>query len=982
MQRIIFILFFFLALHAADAQEYNYLQYTVADGMPSNTVYDVKQDKEGFIWLATDAGVTRFDGRKFVTFTQKDGLPSNDIIILYCDKFNRVWMVPMHNSVCYFQRGKIHNYKNDSILSKMRFPTMVSYIAETKNGDVAFQSITSGNLSISLVLTTDNKIINPKQPESNFSMGSVGSGDQPDEFRYCYYDTINKIASTYIYKVTEDKFRPVAINGWRKNSDYVTRYKIQNGKRVLIDSTLYPHLKNLAMWDVRSDKVLFYEKSPNVQRIASLMNDDSHTVFQATHDGVYMNDSVTGKIVGWLAPGKICNRVFIDREKNIWISTHTDGVLLLPNKDISTISVNQPNDNIIYLHKKGNTVFAGGTHGNLYTLENNKIKQYNLDYYIQFANNQDQINKINWIEPASDALILGSDDFILKYYPNKKKHDFSKVDVIKSMSTIGTDSILVATGRRTVLMNSRTLKILDTIWPHRSYSGHKSGNAYYIGTPGGLLKVTPGQPMVPMQNIYPDLQALVNNIHKEPDGSFWMSTTGNGVIRMRNDSIIQIFNAANGLLSDNCKSLFLDQKFVWVGTEKGLNRIDRLFPSAPIVKYTIEDGLAANDIHSILSDSGKLYLGTAGKISIFDTSVIKRPSICNLILLSMEGGKRALNADSLPTLRYNENSLRFEFTGLSFRSSKNITYYYRLNGFSDTWDSTLNTTLEFLALPPGDYKLEIFARNKFGINSKTIIAPFIITPPFWNTWWFRILVGAILVAIVWWIVLRRIRLEQVKSITQNRINELEQLALRSQMNPHFIFNCLNSIQNFLLQNNFEKTNEYLTSFAHLIRQTLDNSSRSAISIDSEARYLSSYLELESMRFGHSFVYEIEVDPAIDGGNTYIPTMILQPYVENSIRHGLRYRQDGVKNVSVHFKKRGNTLVCLVEDNGIGRKKASELKSFMHVEYQSKGMTLTAERIAALNRRQDIPITVDVIDLEEDGNATGTQVIVRFPNVFL
>jgi LytS/YehU family sensor histidine kinase len=232
------------------------------------------------------------------------------------------------------------------------------------------------------------------------------------------------------------------------------------------------------------------------------------------------------------------------------------------------------------------------------------------------------------------------------------------------------------------------------------------------------------------------------------------------------------------------------------------------------------------------------------------------------------------------------------------------------------------------------------------------------------------------------LVIRRIRQEQNKSATQNRINELEQLALRSQMNPHFIFNCLNSIQNFLLQNNFEKTNEYLTSFAHLIRQTLDNSSRSTISIESESRYLSSYLELESMRFGHSFIYDIEVDPAIDPDNTFIPTMILQPYVENSIRHGLRYRQDGVKSVRVIFRKRGNTLVCIVEDNGIGRKKAAELKSFMHVEYQSKGMTLTAERIAALNRRQDIPITVDVIDMEEDGNATGTQVIVRFPNVFL
>jgi two-component sensor histidine kinase len=466
------------------------------------------------------------------------------------------------------------------------------------------------------------------------------------------------------------------------------------------------------------------------------------------------------------------------------------------------------------------------------------------------------------------------------------------------------------------------------------------------------------------------------------DGSIWMSTLGNGIFRIRNDRIEERINTTNGLNSNNCKAMYLDEKFLWVGTEKGLNRINWRDLSEPVQQYSVEDGLSSNDILSILSDSGIIYLGMEGKLSWFDSSKIKAPSICKLHLLSIELGKRTVSADSLKLLRYNENNLKFNFTALSFRSSNNIQYLYRLKGLSDTWNTTLNSNLEFLALPPGEYQLEIFARNKFGQNSDTITVPFEIRPPFWATWWFRLLVLGTVISIAWWIIARRIRHEQEKAAVQNRLNELEQQALRSQMNPHFIFNCLNSIQNFLLQNNFEKTNEYLTAFAHLIRQTLDNSSRSFISIENEIRYLNSYLELESMRFSHTFTYSIEMDPDIDPDQTFMPTMILQPYVENSIRHGLRYRQDGLKMVRVFFRKRGNTLVCIVEDNGVGRKKAAELKSFMHVEYQSKGMTLTAERIAALNRRQDIPITVDVIDLDEDGNATGTQVIVRFPNVFL
>jgi two-component sensor histidine kinase len=705
-------------------------------------------------------------------------------------------------------------------------------------------------------------------------------------------------------------------------------------------------------------------------------------VYQSTIDGVYLNDSITGEIFAHLLPGKVTNRCYLDREKNLWIGTNTEGVWVLPSMGVNNITFSQPKVDILSFHKEGNSLFAGSEYGHFFQIKNKKTVHNNFDRYIPFSNNRDANNRLHWIEPASDGLVLGFDDFILKYDPATGKEVFCRSDVIKSMFKAGKDSLLVATGRATLLFNSKTMAILDTVWPLRSYSSIKLNNTYYIGTPAGVMKITPGLPAIALGDLFPDLKALVNRMRKATDGSLWMSTAGNGVIRLRNDSIIQKFNLSNGLTSNNCKAMYLDEKFVWVGTENGLNRIDRLFPNAPVQQYTIEDGLASNDIHSILSDSGIIYLGSAGKITYFDSSKIRRESVCYLRLLSMTAGKTSLNTDSLVPLRYNENTLKFEYTGISFSSPKNITYYYRLKGQLDSWDSTRNTNLEFVALPPGDYTLEIFAKNKSGVNSNTLSIPFIIQPPFWATWWFRLLVTGIVVALVWWLVLRRIKQEQAKSATQNRLNELEQLALRSQMNPHFIFNCLNSIQNFLLHSNFEKTNEYLTSFAHLIRQTLDNSSRSSISLENECRYLSSYLELESMRFAHSFVYDIEVDPDIDTNNTFIPTMILQPYVENSIRHGLRYRQDGVKSVKVVFRKRGNTLVCIVEDNGIGRKKSAEMKSFIHVEYQSKGMTLTAERIAALNRRQDIPITVDVIDMEDDGNATGTQVIVRIPNVFL
>jgi LytS/YehU family sensor histidine kinase len=205
------------------------------------------------------------------------------------------------------------------------------------------------------------------------------------------------------------------------------------------------------------------------------------------------------------------------------------------------------------------------------------------------------------------------------------------------------------------------------------------------------------------------------------------------------------------------------------------------------------------------------------------------------------------------------------------------------------------------------------------------------------------------------------------------------MALRAQMNPHFIFNCLNSIQNFIINNNLEATNQYLTEFAYLIRQTLDNSDKGAISVNNETKYLTRYLELEKMRFGHSFDYSIEIDPHLDADSTRIPTMMLQPYVENCIRHGIRHKREGSGLVAIKFLQKKSGLLCIVEDNGIGREKAHELKSYKHVEYQSKGMSLTADRINILNRQHAEDITIEVTDLKDEAqHARGTRVAIYIP----
>jgi LytS/YehU family sensor histidine kinase len=211
------------------------------------------------------------------------------------------------------------------------------------------------------------------------------------------------------------------------------------------------------------------------------------------------------------------------------------------------------------------------------------------------------------------------------------------------------------------------------------------------------------------------------------------------------------------------------------------------------------------------------------------------------------------------------------------------------------------------------------------------------------------------------------------------MSEMEHMALQSQMNPHFIFNCLNSIQQYIFDQDIFAANKYITGFSKLIRATLHNSSQSFISLASEISYLSNYLSLEKLRFKDKMDYSITVAPEIDPETVMIPPMLIQPYVENSMRHGLRHKTKGKGYIWIQMELSPSQLTIRIEDNGIGREKASRYKTVEHIEYQSKGMTLTANRIGLMNSRCGEGIGVEVIDLkDETGAAMGTRVIVRFP----
>jgi LytS/YehU family sensor histidine kinase len=267
-----------------------------------------------------------------------------------------------------------------------------------------------------------------------------------------------------------------------------------------------------------------------------------------------------------------------------------------------------------------------------------------------------------------------------------------------------------------------------------------------------------------------------------------------------------------------------------------------------------------------------------------------------------------------------------------------------------------------------------------------------ISPAFWNTWWFRF-VAAILVLGIFYLVVRsrtrqRFRLQLERSGKEKQIaeirqkaTELEMQALRAQMNPHFIFNSLNSINRFILQNNKAEASEYLIKFSKLVRMILQNSQASLISLESELESLRLYLEMEALRFNYHFDYKISVPEYLDIEMLKVPPLIIQPFVENAIWHGLMHKEEkGQLDIEVWQEE--DWVFLKVTDNGIGRERASELASKSATKHKSMGLGITASRIAMMQPAQEAESPVKINDLTApDGTAAGTEIVIKMPLLY-
>jgi ligand-binding sensor domain-containing protein len=926
------------------AQDYNYVRYDTKEGLAGSIVYRMCEDNQGYMWFATDNGISRFDGKTFKNFTTKEGLTDNEVLFIKNDSRGRVWIMPFNKTLCYYYNGKIYNNQNDNSLKNIHFSDYAIMNGDNRKGEPYFS--TPDGIYIYKNNNQLKRIADYKKLAEKYSLKPSDFAAVYRRDKHLYGMVLYNKDNIFIEKDDDFVFL-------RKTKSNTSRFE-SNFKQ---DSTL---------------EILFFKRPPSADPI-SLTEFTDDLVLLNTRNGSWLADS-TGIIVKKpFLEGKKVSHSLIDKEGNLWFSTLDQGIFRLSSIAVKTFL---PDNNFLCVVAQNGKIYAGTGKGTLQIISNTSIQEK------RFRKDPVEGNTPRLFTMKADDrgnIYLGFDKYLVKY--TERSQLFSPLAPVKSIEIIDDGHIAVCTNLYTFKLRSRDLKVIDTIWKTRGTKVIYHNGLYYIGTLDGLVIVDTNKQIKPIKIEGFALGKRIVDLCKTSDGSIWIATNDNGLLRYYKNKIQDSTTTTNGLNSNICKSLFTNGHYLWVGTNEGINKID-ITRKKIIRSFSSSNGLSSEIINAVYAANDTVWACTPAGLTFFNENLVSDSSICNLDLHVTVSSKTIEPPYNLK-LSHRENNISFDYTAVSFKSEGGIVYKYRLKGLDTGWLETNLASISYPSLPPDDYEFTLYAINKLGRKSETAIIKFSIAAPFWKTIFFWVAIGILSLFLLWYLMnrryetLRKREAERVKIAA--RISELEQLSLRAQINPHFVFNCLTSVQSFVLSNDMQNANRYIGEFGSLMRQTLDNSSRSSISITSEVKYLESYLKLEQMRFPSKFNYYINIDDDLDKDNLFVPPLFLQPFVENAIRHGLRHKTTPDGKIKIIIYQAGNDIIFTVEDNGVGRQEANKLKTSRHIEYQSKGINLTLDRLQMLNAENSEKTEVQIIDLNDDHQRpAGTKIIIRIP----
>lgn len=934
------------------------------DGLPSSEVYFVMQDSRGNMWFGTDRGIARFDGYSFRTYTYKDGLIDNTVFKLQEDNHGRIWMYTYTGRLFYLEGERIFPYKYNNILFSVtlsRVP-LGFFVDSLENVNVAIRDL--GEFIIDATGKTKWNYKHERSDKIQYYMNELPSG-------YIITSAFSPLAEYKISKILHKKsdtsvFFSDTINVVSGILDRFAALRISKDKLLFsLGRTLY-ETKN------GNIRILFVADA----NILYLYLDRTEKIWVCTENGLRVFEDINndGKSFHFLAKNSITG-IVQDKEGGYWITSLDNGVFYMPVYGVNCIKFNSGliQKAISIESDSKSFVYAGCWNGSLVRIKNPDIQ---LAYHpIPYKGDMPLTNLSSFFP---DDKIYMSRTFP-GYYENGKFNNLKykakiglKTNFLKRRNgdifAAGTGMIVELKGDSLIAKANlfQRINCLAELDNGRLIFGSNRG-VFILEEKSNEISVLRNE----LNNIRVDDIKLMNDV-------IFFATKGKGIMVL-NDGQIFTIDESKGLCSDLVNKICIENNNVWCATNKGISKItyNSIDNKYIIINIRSTDGLLSDEINDITSLNDSIFIASNAGVSFFNSHAdFINHTDPEIYINSLLVNNSEINAGSEMEFKHDNNNIHIGFNAVSFRSRENILYNYRLITGKDTVSSaTLDRKVQFLSLQPGKYHFEVTARNSSGVfSNEAAVFDFVIMPAWWQAWWFRVLIILSVFATFFYFYKSRIRNIKRAYEMERGYAAMQLTALRSQMNPHFIFNVMNSIRNFMQNNDMKSAEKYLISFSRFVRFTLDNSEVQEISLEEELKAIRSYTELEMQRFDNGFLFTINCDSNIDMSETMLPSLLLQPFVENAIKHGISTKSEGGE-IKIDIHKKHDSILITISDNGVGIRHPNIPSENGH--HVSHGNSLTFERIEAYNKAYNRKIQAKIIHLnDENSSITGTRVEVE------
>lgn len=1002
-------------------------------GLSQNSIHSIIQDQEGYMWFGTWDGLNKYDGKKFTIYNREDGLSNQTILALFQSADGMIWIgteegLNTFNPINGMIRSYFHNSKDTSSISS----NWINQIFEDHLGRIWIATSRGLNLYNK---ATDSflQFLNTERDNTSIRSNWINKMAQEDESNYWFatryglirYNSITKVITRYYHKpgdpgslcsnVINTLFIDSRGNLWigterglskldKASKMFRNYYHDPDNPKSISNNNIS------AIGEDSEGKLWFGSSGGGLNQYNE--DSDNFTCFQYTEGN---NNSLSNDMI---------LSILCDDHGTIWVGTFKGVSKIDKNSSKFPVFRNEPdatnslNNNFVwdFLEVSPGEIWIATEGGiNILNENTNEFKHVSKKPGIENTLSSNYLRDIlkdrngnYWIGTRdSGAMKISAGSGKIEKYVRKKSDTNCIVDNFVNILFEDNDgNIWIGTNNGLSKLNPstnrfRNFKALRGTSDPGMFSGiydifQDGEGVLWFASLDGMTRYHPETDSFSNIQIKSrDKNRIVSNklfsFYEDKDGILWIGTRGGGLVRFdREQNDFKIYTMQDGLPNNVVYGALEDDNgILWISTNWGLSKFNR--EDEAFINYDAQDGLQGNEFNGnalLKSSSGKLFFGGMNGFNSFYPDEIKinknipKVEITGFTIFNEAVPYEVLQIDTI-YLSHDDNFFSFEFASLDYTNPSKNKYRFMLEGVNNNWRETDadHPSAEYTKVAPGTYTFKVQGSNNDGYwNEEGHQITIVISPPWWRSWFFRVPLIIIIITVVSSIIYIRFRsikkeheADRKVLAIEKQMFDIEQKALQLQMNPHFIFNSLNSIQSFVLQNDTDKAINYLAKFSQLMRLILANSRESYISLKDELTALEYYMDIEKLRFDNKFDYEIKIHPGIDEEFVDIPPMLLQPYIENAIIHGLiNSPKKGL--IKIEFRIIDDKIRCIIEDNGIGRDKSEMIKREMGFNRKSRGLMITKERLDLLSRQEKDKFSVKISDLKDrSGDPKGTRV---------